>query len=84
VKLLEFGIAKLIEPRIGDETAVATRTTTRVLTPEYACPEQVRAETVGFRSRMTRPSHFRWGRPPLLGPFEIRVATAPPRASSSR
>ena len=43
-KLLDFGIAKLIEPR-GLEHA-ATRTAFRVLTPESASPEQVRGEPV--------------------------------------
>ena len=43
VKLLDFGIAKLLED--GDTLAVAaTRTGMRVMTPEYAAPEQVRGE----------------------------------------
>jgi serine/threonine protein kinase/uncharacterized protein HemY len=44
VKLLDFGIAKLLEPT-ADEVGV-TRTETRVLTPEYAAPEQVRGEPI--------------------------------------
>ncbi len=44
VKLLDFGIAKLLDP---DAVSVAvTRTELRVMTPEYAAPEQVRAEAV--------------------------------------
>lgn len=45
VKLLDFGIAKLVDP---DATAGAehTRTGVRRLTPEYASPEQVRGEAV--------------------------------------
>ena len=43
-KLLDFGIAKLIEPRRPDHAA--TRTAFRVLTPESASPEQVRGEPV--------------------------------------
>jgi serine/threonine protein kinase/Tfp pilus assembly protein PilF len=46
VKLLDFGIAKLIDPGAGLETVSATRTTARVMTPEYASPEQVRGEAV--------------------------------------
>jgi eukaryotic-like serine/threonine-protein kinase len=46
VKLLDFGIAKLMEPGLGVEALPSTRTTTRVLTPEYASPEQVRGEEV--------------------------------------
>lgn len=44
VKLLDFGIAKILEP---DETAGITRTALRVLTPRYAAPEQVRGEPIG-------------------------------------
>ena len=36
VKLLDFGIAKLM-----DEGGDATRTSDRALTPEYASPEQL-------------------------------------------
>jgi serine/threonine protein kinase len=43
-KLLDFGIAKLLEP-MGD-SAPAAALTTHVLTPEYASPEQVRGEPV--------------------------------------
>ena len=38
VKLLDFGIAKLLE---GDDPALATRAETRMLTPAYAAPEQI-------------------------------------------
>jgi eukaryotic-like serine/threonine-protein kinase len=45
VKLLDFGIAKLlVPPESGDVGAPATRTLLRALTPEYASPEQVRGE----------------------------------------
>jgi eukaryotic-like serine/threonine-protein kinase len=43
-KLLDFGIAKLLDPI--DEPANATRTTERMMTPRYASPEQVRGEPV--------------------------------------
>jgi serine/threonine-protein kinase len=45
VKLLDFGIAKLLsnEP---DTDSPLTRTGMRVLTPEYAAPEQVRGEPI--------------------------------------
>lgn len=42
VKLLDFGLAKLIEPRTTSDAP--TRTTQRWVTPEYAAPEQVRGE----------------------------------------
>ncbi len=43
-KLLDFGIAKLLEP--GGIDGSRTRTAFRVLTPESASPEQVRGEPV--------------------------------------
>jgi serine/threonine protein kinase/tetratricopeptide (TPR) repeat protein len=49
VKLLDFGIAKLLEPE--QELALpATRTGLRLMTPEYASPEQIRGDTVGTPS----------------------------------
>jgi serine/threonine-protein kinase len=44
VKLLDFGIAKLLDE--GQDTAARAQTVTRVMTPEYASPEQVRGEAV--------------------------------------
>lgn len=41
VKLLDFGIAKLLEPRALDHAAPPTRDGARLMTPEYASPEQV-------------------------------------------
>jgi serine/threonine-protein kinase len=48
VKLLDFGIAKLLsdEGFGAGPTIPRTRTGARVLTPEYAAPEQVRGATV--------------------------------------
>ncbi|MEO0557955.1 MAG: protein kinase [Bacteroidota bacterium] len=43
VKLLDFGIAKLIVP---DGTSPPTRIERRLLTPHYAAPEQVRGDAV--------------------------------------
>jgi serine/threonine-protein kinase len=43
-KLLDFGIAKLMDPEAGDFTQ--TRTTERIMTPDYASPEQVRGVPV--------------------------------------
>ena len=46
-KLLDFGIAKLIQPEgsVTEEPAL-TRVTERLMTPEYASPEQVRGQLV--------------------------------------
>jgi eukaryotic-like serine/threonine-protein kinase len=38
VKLLDFGVAKLLDPALPGETTVARQ---RVFTPEYAAPEQI-------------------------------------------
>jgi serine/threonine-protein kinase len=52
VKLLDFGIAKVVSAEqpdsgaLGQEAEPATRTQLRVMTPEYAAPEQVRGEPV--------------------------------------
>ncbi len=43
-KLLDFGIAKLIDP--GTAAMEQTMTFATVMTPEYASPEQVRGETM--------------------------------------
>ncbi len=41
VKLLDFGIAKLVNPERASDAATATRAEEIVLTPEYAAPEQL-------------------------------------------
>jgi len=45
IKLLDFGIAKLLAPEIAGEAPI-TRTGVQPFTPEYASPEQVLGETV--------------------------------------
>src|SRR5450432_2828399 len=51
VRLLDFGIAKLLEDSesSGEETEL-TRLSGRALTPEYASPEQIRGDAVGTPS----------------------------------
>ncbi len=46
VKLLDFGIAKLLDEEGGPVSAPLTQTGQRWMTPEYAAPEQVRGEAV--------------------------------------
>lgn len=46
VKLLDFGIARLLEREEEVAAAPATRTTLRHMTPEYASPEQVLGESI--------------------------------------
>jgi predicted negative regulator of RcsB-dependent stress response len=43
-KLLDFGIAKMLDPELGDISL--TRPAERPMTPEYASPEQIRGEPV--------------------------------------
>jgi eukaryotic-like serine/threonine-protein kinase len=45
-KLLDFGIAKLVKPEATSETADLTLVAVRLMTPEYASPEQVRGAPV--------------------------------------
>jgi len=45
-KLLDFGIAKLLNPELSAQTIDPTATALRLMTPEYASPEQVRGEPV--------------------------------------
>jgi serine/threonine-protein kinase len=45
-KLLDFGIAKLLNPEMVEEFPSATVTSMRMMTPEYASPEQVRGDQV--------------------------------------
>ncbi len=46
VKLLDFGIAKLLDPEALASPRPETRTGVRIMTPEYASPEQVRGEDI--------------------------------------
>jgi eukaryotic-like serine/threonine-protein kinase len=49
VRLLDFGIAKLLAPE-PLQTALVTRTSLRPMTPEFASPEQVRGQPVSKAS----------------------------------
>lgn len=95
VKLLDFGIAKVLADE-GDTapTTPLTVTGSRVMTPEYASPEQVRGDLVGTRSDVyslgvvlyellcgTRPYEID-GRQPLEA-ARIICDTEPPRPSTA-
>ena len=47
VKLLDFGIAKLVHAEADGATTLLTGDGLRIMTPEYASPEQVKGENVG-------------------------------------
>lgn len=46
VKLLDFGIAKLVDSEKDGPTQLVTQTGLHLMTPEYASPEQVHGKTV--------------------------------------
>jgi len=71
VKLLDFGIAKLLEEEGGDET----RADVRVLTPSYAAPEQIMGEPVS-----TATDVYALG---VLG-YELLTGRLPHRRAGSR
>lgn len=45
-RLLDFGIAKLLDPEMASDTLQPTATALRMMTVDYASPEQVRGEKV--------------------------------------
>jgi eukaryotic-like serine/threonine-protein kinase len=47
-KLFDFGIAKLLDSDLGPDTAPQTATSVRMMTVEYASPEQVQGLSVTF------------------------------------
>ncbi len=46
-KLLDFGIAKLLNPELTSQQSIAsTAVLVRLMTPEYASPEQIRGRSI--------------------------------------
>ena len=56
VKVLDFGIAKLLDAEAAGFTTPATRTGVRPMTPAYAAPEQVRGEAISAATDV-----YQWG-----------------------
>ena len=50
VRLLDFGIAKLLQEGSSGEATALTQLAGRALTPDYASPEQIRGEPIGTAS----------------------------------
>ena len=45
-KLLDFGVAKVLDPSVAGQSLAVTATGERLLTPRYASPEQIRGEAI--------------------------------------
>jgi tetratricopeptide (TPR) repeat protein len=71
-KLLDFGIAKLLQPQGADTVAPLTRLRDRVLTPEHASPEQFRGEPIGTASDIYSLGTLSYGLLSGLHPYDIQ------------
>ncbi len=77
VKLVDFGIAKLIVPQLDERTQLLTRTGDFLGSPIYVSPEQAQGEEVDFRSDIYSLGcvmfHAIAGRPPFIEPSPVKV-----------
>ncbi|HEU4404426.1 MAG TPA: serine/threonine-protein kinase [Polyangiaceae bacterium] len=91
-KLLDFGIAKLLDPHAEFAREASTRTGMPLLTPQYASPEQARGEPVSVATDVYSLGGVLYelvtGRPPQqpggghLETLRAICETQPPRASA--
>ncbi len=77
VKLVDFGIAKLIVPQFDERTQLLTRAGDFLGSPIYASPEQAQGEDVDVRSDVYSLGcvmfHAIAGRPPFTEPSPVKV-----------
>jgi len=96
-RLLDFGIAKLISQEEGRAAGTVTAPMHRLLTPDYASPEQVRGEPVTVASDVyslgvvlyelltgSRPLHFETRTPEAIYHVVTEQEPAPPSATVAR
>jgi serine/threonine-protein kinase len=93
VKLLDFGIAKLMREAEGPDQLPMTRGGVRLFTPEYASPEQVRGLPLAPASDIFSSGVILYelltGRRPiategkLLAEIEVAICTVPPTRPST-
>jgi eukaryotic-like serine/threonine-protein kinase len=76
VRLLDFGIAKLLNPSLSPVDAPVTRVDLRAMTPDYASPEQVRGEALTTASDIYSLGVLLYEL--LAGVAPYRLATAAP------
>jgi serine/threonine-protein kinase len=93
-RLLDFGIAKLLDPDSAPHTVPVTRTGDRLMTPQYAAPEQVRGEPITtatdvyglglllYELLCGRRPYELWGRPPAEAE-RLVCDVEPPRPSAA-
>jgi non-specific serine/threonine protein kinase/serine/threonine-protein kinase len=96
-RLLDFGIAKLIAPETGLPAGTLTSPMQRLLTPDYASPEQIRGEPVSVASDIyslgvvlyellsgARPLKFETRTPEEVLRVVTQVDPIPPSAAAAR
>lgn len=93
-KLLDFGVAKLLNPDWSNEATEQTASALRLMTPEYASPEQVRGLPITTATDVYslgvvlyellsghRPFHFRSRQPEEV--FRVLLTEEPVRPSTA-